>query len=78
LSDLGLNGFRSHRWQLEASIKEPKFQAYMAECREKEREITSAGLVARAQGEKTDTGSAKSVVWFEREEPWRRVKVAAR
>lgn len=50
LSDLGIDKMQSSRWQREAAVDDETFEAYLASCREEEREITQAGLLNIAKG----------------------------
>jgi len=44
LSDLGIEPTTSHRWQLEASVPEEKFEGWLAQVKSANEELTSAGL----------------------------------
>ncbi len=48
LGDLGISKNQSSRWQREAAVPEPDFEAYLREARETHREVTSAELLRRA------------------------------
>lgn len=50
LSDLGIDKMQSFRWQREAAVDHETFEAYLASCREEQREITQAGLLNIAKG----------------------------
>ena len=50
LEDLGIGKIQSSRWQREAAVDDEKFEAYLASCREEQREITQAGLLNIAKG----------------------------
>lgn len=50
LSDLGIDKMQSSRWQREAAVDDETFEAYLASCREEQREITQAGLLNIAKG----------------------------
>lgn len=59
LSDLGIGKTQSHRWQLEASVPEDQFRAYVSSAQDGRREITSAGLIKIAKqsaAQKTQAG----------------------
>lgn len=50
LARLGVKENQSRRWQREAAVDDETFEAYLASCREEEREITQAGLLNIAKG----------------------------
>src|SRR5690242_2473442 len=49
LKDLGIGKMQSSRWQLEASVPEGAFQRHVAEVKESNQELTSAGLLDLAK-----------------------------
>jgi len=49
LSDLGLTKSDSSRWQKSASIPERQFEKHIAEVREKQEELTTAGVLREAR-----------------------------
>ncbi|MGE0363247.1 MAG: hypothetical protein AB7H93_13305 [Vicinamibacterales bacterium] len=44
----GVTATQAHRWRRAASVPEDRFEAWMAETRERDGELTSAGLLALA------------------------------
>ena len=50
LSELGIDKQKSSRWQREAAVDDETFEAYLASCRDEQREITQAGLLNIAKG----------------------------
>ena len=44
LKDLGIDDNQSSRWQLEAEVPEDQFEQYLAETKEKGREVTSEAM----------------------------------
>ena len=44
LKDLGISEIQSHRWQLEASVPEEKFEQWVAKVKADKEELTSIGL----------------------------------
>ncbi len=52
LSDMGVDKKESHRWQLEASVPEKEFEAWVEETQEDGGELTSSGLRKKAREKK--------------------------
>lgn len=50
LAELGVKEDQSRRWQKEAAVDDETFEAYLASCRDEQREITQAGLLNIAKG----------------------------
>ena len=60
LDDLGVTTDESHRWQAVASVPPEERQAYVAEARQREQEVTRAGLLRFARPAPVPTRSVAS------------------
>jgi hypothetical protein len=56
LSDLGITRDQSSRWQLEASVPDSQFEAYVTRCRHSGKEMTSTALVRLARNASNGKG----------------------
>lgn len=54
LDSLGISKFQSHRWQIEASLPEERFEQHIAKTKANKKELTSAGLYRLAQKRKRE------------------------
>ena len=57
LNNLGITKIQSHRWQLEASVPEERFEQHVAQIKAKKDELTSAGLRRLALKERYGSGN---------------------
>ena len=48
LSDIGITKSQSSRWQKESEVSEEKFEQFVAECNDQEKEVTQSGLLSLA------------------------------
>jgi hypothetical protein len=50
LEEVGLSRLQSSRWQLEGSVPEQVFEAYVVKARDEHKELTARGLIRLAKG----------------------------
>jgi ParB family chromosome partitioning protein len=48
LEDIGITKKQSSRWQKESEVSEEKFESFVAECNEQQKEVTQSGLLSIA------------------------------
>lgn len=48
LKDIGITKMQSSRWQKESEVSEEKFEKFVAECNEQQKEVTQSGLLSIA------------------------------
>lgn len=48
LNELGITKMQSSRWQKESEVAEEKFEEYVEECQQQQKEVTQSGLLAIA------------------------------